>query len=139
MKVINGDGLILGRVSAYAAKQALQGEQVHIINAEKMVISGDHNTIVQKYVKRRGQKNKANPEHSPHWPKRPDLLVKRVIRGMLPWDKPSGRAAHHRIRVYMGEMETKVKPVEFNSSYKKDKLDRYITVLELCRALAYRH
>ncbi|MGB9635615.1 MAG: uL13 family ribosomal protein, partial [Candidatus Micrarchaeia archaeon] len=79
VKVIDGDGLILGRVASYVAKHAMKGESFRIINAEKMVISGDRKNIVAKYVKRRNMKNKANPEHSPKWPKRPDLLVKRVI------------------------------------------------------------
>ncbi|MGC8924225.1 MAG: 50S ribosomal protein L13 [Candidatus Micrarchaeia archaeon] len=138
VKVIDGDGLILGRVASYVAKHAMKGESFRIINAEKMVISGDRKNIVAKYVKRRNMKNKANPEHSPKWPKRPDLLVKRVIKGMLPVGKTSGRMALKNVRAYIGEETVDGERVKLNDSFKKDKLSKYITVLELCRALSYK-
>ncbi|MEM3364375.1 MAG: 50S ribosomal protein L13 [Candidatus Micrarchaeia archaeon] len=139
VKIIDGDGLIVGRVATYVAHTALSGEEVHILNAEKMVMSGDRNYIVQKYVDRRSVKDRANPEHSPKWPKRPDLLVKRIIRGMLPYDKPKGKMAYKKIRVYIGsEDNLKGEKVKFNDSFRKDKLDKYITIMELCEALAYK-
>jgi len=139
VKVIDGDGLIVGRVASYVAKNAMKGEKFSIINAEKMVISGDRKNIVEKYVKRRRLKNKANPEHSPHWPKRPDYLVKRIIKGMLPTQKASGLKAFRNIMVYMGNENVKGEMVELNGSFKKDKLDKFISVLDLCRALSYRY
>lgn len=141
VKVINGDGLILGRVVSYIAKNAMKGERFHVKNAEMMVISGSRNEIVAKYVKRRNLRNKANPEHSPKWPKRPDYLVKRVLKGMLPFAKASGKSAYRNVMIYMGDEGPKVEGehVEFGDSFKKDKLIKYITVLELCRALSYRH
>lgn len=138
-KIINGEDLIVGKVASYVAKNILiDGEEYYIYNAEKMVFSGNMKSLLAKYVMRRGLKNKANPEHSPHWPKRPDFLVKRVIRGMLPYDKPRGKTIYKKIKVYMGDEEklTGVK-VEFNESYNKAKLDKYVTVKELSKALAY--
>lgn len=139
VKIIDGDGLIVGRVATYAAHNALQGEEIHILNAEKMVMSGNRKQLVQKYIDRRSVKDRANPEHSPKWPKRPDLLVKRICRGMLPYDKPKGKAAYKRIKAYIGsDAPVKGEKVKFNDSFKKDKLERYITVLELCESLAYK-
>ena len=139
-KIINGEDLIVGRVASYVAKNILKdNEEYHIYNAEKMVFSGEMKPLLAKYVMRRALKNKANPEHSPHWPKRPDLLVKRIIRGMLPYDKPTGKKIYKKIKVYIGNDE-KLNGVniEFNATYNKAKLDRYVTVYELCKALAYR-
>ncbi len=138
VKIIDGDGLIVGRVATYAAHSALMGEEIHIFNAEKMVMSGNRKYLVQKYIDRRSVKDMADPEHSPKWPKRPDLLVKRIVRGMLPYDKQKGRDAYKRIRAYIGTEDVKGEKVKFNDSFKKDKLERFITILELCESLAYK-
>jgi large subunit ribosomal protein L13 len=139
-KIINGEDLIVGRVASYVAKNILKdGEEYYIYNAEKMVFSGNMKNLLAKYVMRRALKNKANPEHSPHWPKRPDFLVKRIIRGMLPYDKPRGKTIYKKIKVFIGD-DDKLNGVklEFNESYNKAKLDRYVTVRELSEALAYK-
>ena len=39
--IINADNLVLGRMAAIAAKQALLGEDVRIVNCEKAIITGD--------------------------------------------------------------------------------------------------
>ena len=38
--IINAENLILGRMTTYAAKKALQGEEVDIVNCEKAIITG---------------------------------------------------------------------------------------------------
>ncbi len=40
MKVYNGKDLILGRLATVVAKQALLGEEVKVVNCEKIMISG---------------------------------------------------------------------------------------------------
>ena len=41
-------------------------------------------------------------DRGPYYPKRPDEIAKRSIRGMLPYKRPRGRAAFERVRVYLG-------------------------------------
>lgn len=134
MKVIDGENAIVGRLAAYSAKKALENEEIVIVNAERTVISGNPKSIIEKYHKRRMQQNKANPEHSPKWPRRPDLMLKRIIRGMLPKHRKRGKEALRKIKVYLG------KPKEFENTEKftfnSDKLkSRYITLEELCKAI----
>ena len=38
--IIDGNNLILGRVATIAAKRAMQGEPVVILNCEKMIVTG---------------------------------------------------------------------------------------------------
>jgi large subunit ribosomal protein L13 len=102
MKVIDGNNMILGRVASNVAKMLLNGEEVAIVNAEKMVMSGDLPYLVEKYRKRRTMKDKASPQHSPKWPRRPDLFVRRIVRGMLPWDNARGRRAYERLTTHVG-------------------------------------
>jgi len=134
MIVFDGEGAVLGRLASKIAKHLLKGEEVHLINAEKIVISGNKNQIVERYRVRRNLKSKQNPEKSPKWPKRPDLLVRRIIRGMLPRKKATGRNAFKKLRVYMGNPKnfTKAEKVETKELIKK------ISVGELCKELGWR-
>ena len=41
-------------------------------------------------------------DSGPYYPKRPDRIFKRSIRGMVPYKKPRGRDAFENVRVYVG-------------------------------------
>lgn len=104
--VVDASNLILGRLASHVAKMLLNGERVVIVNAEKAVVSGSRQNIVEEYreyvlAKRRLK----NPTKGPKKIRRPDLLVKRVIRGMLPYKRARGREAYKRLRVYVGVPE----------------------------------
>ncbi len=100
--LIDGKGKILGRVGSTVAKRLLSGDSIFIVNAEDMLISGHPKNIVAKYKRLHDLKDKANPEHSPYWSRRPDLFVKRIVRGMLPYKKAKGKEAYKRLKVYIG-------------------------------------
>ncbi|MEM2875315.1 MAG: 50S ribosomal protein L13 [Candidatus Hadarchaeales archaeon] len=102
MLVINGECLILGRLASFAAKQLLRGERVTIVNAEKVVVSGRREDILDTYRKWLETRNIANPRKGPFHHKKPDALVRMAIRGMLPYDRQKGREAFRRLRVYAG-------------------------------------
>jgi len=135
MIVIDGTDYIFGRLASKIAKKALEGEEIHIINAEKIVIKGEPQLLIHKYLGRRRFKNKANPENSPKWPKVPHMLVKRMIRGMLPWRTARGRAAYKRIMVYT-ENPKNLTSTDFESE-KYDGIARHMTVNNLCKKLGY--
>jgi large subunit ribosomal protein L13 len=102
MVVIDADGAVVGRLGARIAKLLLAGQQVEIINAEKAVMLGSLSAAKEHYLSRRGQQDKRSPENSPHWPRAPHLLLRRIMRGMLPWSSQRGRDAYHRLRVTVG-------------------------------------
>jgi len=110
--IIDATGQIMGRLASYAAKNALSGNTVVILNAEKAVISGRRGNIVEEAKRRLETRTLANQETAPVHQRRPDLYLRRVVRGMLPWKKAKGRAAFHRVLVYMGAPEeySKKKP-----------------------------
>jgi large subunit ribosomal protein L13 len=101
MKIINGERATLGRLSSYVAKQALRGEEIVVVNCEKVVISGDKKNIQKKFLEKRlkvGSSQKG-PRHS----KNSDKVVKRAIRGMLPDHRMGrGKEALKRIKCYNG-------------------------------------
>ncbi len=135
--VIDGSGRVLGRMASVAAKMALNNQKVAIINAEKVMISGHMREITSKYKRRFELQDKANPEHSPYWSKRPDLFVKRVIRGMLPYKQPRGKAAYRLLRVYNGVPEElkSAKIHDMKSKSAQNIYERTFTVKEVLAKL----
>ncbi|ABK78112.1 ribosomal protein L13 [Cenarchaeum symbiosum A] len=93
---------IAGRLASNVAKMLLEGNRVSIINCEKVMISGKRASIVREYRDFLKIASIIHPEHGPYHPRRPDTIMTRMIRGMLPRKKPSGKAAHSRLRAYIG-------------------------------------
>jgi len=99
MKVYDGSGQILGRIATRIAKNLLRGENVSVINCEKAVISGDPKTTEKHYFERR---KRGDPHHGPFFPRTPQGIVRRTIRGMLSYHKPKGKEAFRRLKIYVG-------------------------------------
>jgi large subunit ribosomal protein L13 len=138
MKVIDATDAVVGRMAARVAKMLLQGEEVAIVNAEKAVVSGSPKKIVEKYFLRRKVQQKANPEESPKWPRRPDLLLKRIIRGMLPKKSARGKNALRKLRCYIGvPKEFEGKSVEKIVKTAKDFNCRFISIQKVCEKLGW--
>lgn len=136
--IIDASNAVAGRLAAYAAKRLLEGEQVVIVNAEKAVISGDEEEITLVYRKRRGMTQKANPEHAMKWPRRPDFLLKRIIKGMLPKRSNRKTTALKALRVYVGKPAsvtgTPVTPIKTS-----DKLARgFVSIEKICANLGWK-
>lgn len=100
MTVIDANGLIMGRLASTVAKQLLSGDdKIYIINAEKAVISGSRATTLKDY---RETRERGATEFGPYFPKRPDRILKRTVRGMLPYKRARGRDAMSRLKIYVG-------------------------------------
>jgi len=99
--VINGDSLILGRLASIVAQRALAGEEIAIVNAEKAIISGSRERVLANYKHKR-ERGASGDRWGPFVPRRPDHLMKRTIRGMLPYKRPRGVDAMKRIKCYVG-------------------------------------
>lgn len=99
MIVIDATDLIAGRLASNVAKKALLGEQVIIVNSEKAVISGKKVSL-QNYFKERYEIG--DPFKGPFWQKMPDRMLRRMIRGMLPYKQEKGRKAFGKIMCYIG-------------------------------------
>ncbi|MBS7621443.1 50S ribosomal protein L13 [Candidatus Bathyarchaeota archaeon] len=110
-KVINADGLILGRMASVIAKRLLKGEKIAVVNAEKAIISGKKRS---KVGEAKDFLEVGHPGKGPMHPRRPDRILRRTIRGMLPYKQLKGKQAYKRLRVFIGipeelknlEMET---------------------------------
>jgi len=99
MKIYDASNQILGRISSVIAKELLNGEKIVVVNAEKSVLSGDRDFILEKY---KHKYERGDPIHGPFFPKQPENIFRRTVRGMLPWDKEKGRVAYRNLKVFSG-------------------------------------
>jgi len=131
MKIIDAKDLIVGRMANQVAKLALAGEKVNIINCEKAVITGTRKNILAKIKHKR---DIGDPYKGPFFPRMPDRLVRRMIRGMLPWKKARGREAFKRVMCYIGVPEKfaneKIETIEA-ADYSRLKTAKYLRVKDI--------
>jgi large subunit ribosomal protein L13 len=132
--IIDAKDLILGRMASNVAKLLLEGEKVIILNAEKAAISGKKQHIV---TDAKTFLEVGHPRKGPYHPRRPDKIVSRTIRGMLPRRKPKGIQAFKRLRVYLGvPVEFEGKNIQTITEATTGKLKSpYITVGELAKEI----
>ena len=132
--IIDANNLILGRLATVAAKKALLGEYVEIINCENVVITGNRQYIIAKFDREKPKGIKKGP----FVPKTSDRFVKRAIKRMLPFKKPRGREALKKIKCYIGVPENlkdkKAETIE-NANVSKIPTLKYMRVRELCAIL----
>jgi len=96
--VVDARDCIMGRVASKVAELALDGEGVAVVNAEAAVITGNTEDVLGTYRKRA----EVGSDSGPYYPKRPDRIFKRAVRGMLPYKTDRGRAAFENVRLYVG-------------------------------------
>jgi large subunit ribosomal protein L13 len=96
--VVDARDCILGRVASQVAERALDGERVAVVNAEAAVITGSEDDVIGTFETRR----ELGSDQGPAYPKRPDGILKRSIRGMVPYKTTRGRDAFENVRVYVG-------------------------------------
>jgi len=135
--VIDGDGLILGRMASEVARRLLAGETIDIVNAEKIVVSGKRQMVVDKELEFLGV---GGHEKGPVHYRQPHRIVKKTIRGMLPYRKATGMKAFRRLRVHIGvpeELEAVEKqtiPEVHSSTLSR----RFVTIGEIAEAIGWK-
>lgn len=133
--VIDATDLVLGRLASEVASRLLDGETIHIIRAEGAIISGDRREVVQRY---RDKRDRGTQRKGPFHPRTPDNVLKRTIRGMVPDQKPRGRQALKRLRVYMGVPDHLAgADAETVEAARRPDIVSSITLAELARGLGY--
>ncbi len=135
--VIDASGLILGRMASIVAKRLLSKEPIVIINAEKATLSGKR---LNRVKEARAFLEIGHPKKGPFHPRRPDQIVRRAIRGMLPHRQPKGRGALKRLRVFLG-MPTEFKNITIQSipeAHVSRLKGAYLTLGDLAKEIGYK-
>ena len=88
------------RIILLKAAREHRDDKVIIVNAEKAIVSGRPRSVLNTYHKKY-ELNHARK--GPFYPRMPDMILKRAVRGMLPYQKKSsGRRALRNLRVEIG-------------------------------------
>ena len=133
--IIDAEGATLGRLCTNAAKNLLNGEEIAVVNSEKAIISGKKPSIKEHYKKKI---EVGTYRKGPFFPRMPDRIVKRSIRGMIPYQTPHGREAFRRLKCYIGiPKEFEGKKFEKIKDAEKSPVD-FITIGELSKSLGAR-
>lgn len=133
---IDADGLILGRMASQVAKRLLNGEELVVVNAEKAVLSGKRKS---KVAEAKQFLEVGAPMRGPFHYRRPDRILRKTVRGMLPYAQPKGKSAYSRLKVFMGiPLALKTQPLETFESAKAKKLKGpRLTLLELAKEVGW--
>jgi large subunit ribosomal protein L13 len=131
--VIDAKGAVLGRVGTYAAKELLKGGSVEIINAEEALISGSDDFLLKLRAKLK--MGHGSSLKGPRIIRQEDRLMKRIIRGMLPWDRPKGREAYKRLRCHIGNGDLSAEELKSARTFEIQKPMKFETLKEIVRKL----
>jgi large subunit ribosomal protein L13 len=123
------------------AKAALLGEKVVIVNVEKAVITGARRTVIEAFKAKHNIRTSSNPRRGPFHERRPDKMVRKMLRGMLPWPTPRAKAAFKRIQVYIGTPQeyAGTEQIVLEGSRYHSLSSKHITVGELSYELGWRN
>lgn len=137
--VVDGTNLIAGRLASHVAKLLLKGNRVSIVNCEEIMLSGTRSNIIKEYKDFLKIASIIHPDHGPFHPRRPDTIITRMIRGMLPRKKPSGITAHKRLRAYIGAPKQlkSLKKIQFDKAKITRSTANYTTMAELGRTIGW--
>ena len=138
--VVDATDHIAGRLSSHVAKLLLKGNRVSLVNCEKIMLSGTRENIIKEYREFLEISSILNPKHGPFHPRRPDTMITKMIRGMLPFGKkPSGIEAHKRLRAYIGSPKElkSIEKVQFEKAKIKRSPSNYVTMGELGRVIGW--
>ena len=136
--IIDAKDSILGRLSSYVAKQLLLGNEVDVVNCEEAVVSGRKHAILENYIRRIDRKA---PGKGPYFYRRPDIFVKRTIRGMLPFKRARGQDAFKNIKCHIGVPDKfkseKLSTIDGINAGKLQSAD-YLKVKDICKAVGWK-
>ncbi len=133
MKVIDGNNLVYGRLSTQVAKLLLDGEEIVIVNADKVAVTGSRDFVLGKFRERR---DIGSVRKGPFYPRTSNQILRRSIGDMLPKKKARGADALKRCKVFSGiPPEFKDESFETVESAKNDRASRFVTLSEVSKNL----
>jgi large subunit ribosomal protein L13 len=137
--IVDATDCIAGRMCSRVSKLLLKGNRVSVINSESAMLSGDRYMTINLYKEYLEISSVTNPIHGPFHPRRPDTILTRMVRGMIPKTKTSGIEAFKRLRVYIGvPEELRNKKAEFIQDAKITRApSKYISVGDVAREIGW--
>ncbi len=138
--VVDTTNHIAGRLSSHVAKLLIQGNRVTLVNCEKIMYSGTRDNLINEYKAFLEINSIIHPKHGPVHYRRPDTIISKMIRGMLPYEgKPSGVAAFKRLRAHIGSPKEikSLEKIQFEKALIRKAASNYTTMGALCRVIGW--
>ena len=138
--IVDATNCIAGRMCSHVSKLLLQGNKVAIVNAEKAMLSGNRYKTIDSYKEHLEINSVTNPIHGPFHPRRPDTIISKMVRGMVPKRKPDGIGAFKLLRVYMGvpDRMKEAKMESFDDSKITKPESYYISIAEVAKQIGWK-
>jgi len=136
--IIDANNKIVGRIATVAAKRALLGDKIEIINCENALITGKKGYTHGEFKRQKDM----GTFKGPFLPRMPDRFVRRMIRGMLPYKQEKGKSAYKRIMCHIGtpnEFQGKDTTNIEEADISKLKNKNYVYIKEICKKLGAKH
>jgi len=133
--ILDATDLIVGRFATVAAKKAMLGEKIDVVNCEKAIMTGSKKEVLARIKRKRKQ---GVPLQGPYFPRSSDRMVRRIIRGMLPYKQKKGEAAFKNIMCYIGvPTEFKDKQTTTVEAANVSKMDnvKFVTIRQITQEL----
>ncbi|MGH9921637.1 MAG: 50S ribosomal protein L13 [Nitrososphaerales archaeon] len=137
--VVDATNHIAGRLCSYVAKMLLKGDNVVVLNAEKAMLSGERYSTIRQWHEYLEIGSIVNPIHGPFHARRPDTIITRMVRGMVPKRRPKGISAMKRLRVYIGVPKNYegVKGKEFEDAKIRKPVSYYTSIHDLAKLIGW--
>lgn len=129
--IINAENRVLGRLASIVAKKLLLGEEIVVVNAEKIVVSGKPKKTNEYFL---GKIHRGDRHHGPFYPKQPEQIFRRVVRGMLPVKKARGREAFEKLKVFSNQPQQFSEAKKFGKNAEQLRC-KFESLKEVSRAL----
>src|ERR671910_1068322 len=138
--IVDATDCIAGRMCSRVSKLLLKGNRVSIVNSENAMLSGDKYKTIDLYKEFLEINSVTNPVHGPFHPRRPDTILTKMVRGMIPKTKTSGVEAFKRLRVYIGTPHglSKSKTESFEDTKITRAPSKYISVGEVAKQIGWK-
>ena len=138
--VVDATNCIAGRMCSHVSKLLLQGNRVTVVNAERAMLSGNRYKTINSYKEHLEINSVTNPIHGPFHPRRPDTIISKMVRGMIPKRKSDGIEAFKRLRVYMGVPEAMkgASMKSFDDSKITKPESYYISIAEVAKQIGWK-
>lgn len=137
--IVDSTDHVAGRLASCVAKLLLEGNRVLLVNCDRIMISGSKSNIIGEYRKFLEVSSILHPKHGPFHPRRPDTIMARMVRGMLPRKKTSGVEAHKRLRTYIGTPKElrKLKKIQFGNAKTRGARSKYVSMALLAKTVGW--
>ena len=132
--IVNGEGAVFGRMATFISKELLRGNSVEVINSDKVIVSGNAEVFIAKINQKR-KMGSGSSLKGPKYIRQEDRLLKRMIRGMLPWNRARGREAFKRLRCYTGAKNLDEETLKSVKKFEHKNPRKFSTIKEIVRRL----